>query len=317
MSRRAARRLGVPPDRAGELEAVQARHLEVGDRRARTASPSRRAACMTASASGPSSACVTRTSPRAQVGLDDLAVGGVVVDHERAQALGDACCGAPGSRSGPSASSRRTVKWNTLPEPGSELAPTSPPIMRHELAADGEAEPGAAVAARRRGVGLREGLEDAFEACPARSRCRCRRPRSARHRVAARRAARGRRTDTSPSLRELDGVGEQVAEHLAERARGRRGRWPGRRRRARTSSSRPLPCACGESISQVSSIASRRSNSWSSSSSRPGLDLGEVEDVVDDAPAAPRRRTPRSARSRAARTRARCPAAARSCRSRR
>ena len=80
---------------------------------------------------------------------------------------------------------------------------------------------------------------------------------------------------------------------------------PGRRRRSQAVSSRPLPCACGASISQASSTASRRSKSCAVELELAGLDLGEVEDVVDDGQQRLARAARRSARTRAARRRAR------------
>ena len=69
-------------------------------------------------------------------------------------------------RSGSSAQKRAAV-------PGALCMPTSPPIRRGQLAADRQAEAGAAVAPRRRVVALRERLEQARLRRARRCPCRC------------------------------------------------------------------------------------------------------------------------------------------------
>ena len=86
-----------------------------------------------------------------------------------------------------------TSNQNVLPRPGSVSTPIVAAHQLDELAADRQAEAGAAVAARRRGVGLGEGLEEAGRPARARCRCRCRAPRSAA------------RTVVAVALRRLDG----------------------------------------------------------------------------------------------------------------
>ena len=51
------------------------------------------------------------------------------------------------------------MNQKVLPSPGVLSAPTSPPIRSRQSPGDGEAEAGAAVFARGRGIGLLEGLE--------------------------------------------------------------------------------------------------------------------------------------------------------------
>ena len=116
-------------------------------------------------------------------------------------------------------------------------------------------------------------------------RCRCRAPRRA-----APAPVRSRRpavdphvTTTSPSLGELHRVADQVQQDLAQPAASptstRRAR-PGRRR---STSSRPL-AGRGRRISveRRPPRSSRRSNGSALELQPAGLDLGEVQDVVDD-----------------------------------
>ena len=152
-----------------------------------------------------------------------------------------------------------TSNQNVLPSPERALDADPPAHQLHQLAADGQAEPGAAVAAGGRAVGLREGLEERLGALVRRCRCRCRAisKRSASPRVVADRAS----TDLA-LVRELDRVADQVHQHLAQppvvaahggrarrrrsarraraRARGR-ARPAGRRRRRRPRAGRSRP----------------------------------------------------------------------------
>ena len=124
----------------------------------------------------------------------------------------------------------RDVKRAALAGPGS----LSPPIVAaHQLGqplADREPEPGAAVAARGRGVDLAERLEQALACRRRRCRCRCRAPRRRSHTTepAARRLAlrRDRQHDLA-ALGELDRVDEQVEQDLPQRVRRRRRSAPG------------------------------------------------------------------------------------------
>ena len=123
------------------------------------------------------------------------------------------------------------------------------------------AQPGAAVLARGRAVGLRERLEQRAALLAARCRCRCR-VTSKRSDAAARRrrvapGARGR--TTSPRVGELDRVADQVDEHLAQPAAGRRDQ------RAGTSGS----IAHGQ-LEALLRAAARRSSSPTSSTQRRG-----------------------------------------------
>ena len=74
---------------------------------------------------------------------------------------------------------------------------SSPPISSTSCREIARPEPGAAVAARGRAVGLGEGLEQARLRVSARCRCRCRAPRSAASAV-VRRAARHARRAPAP-----------------------------------------------------------------------------------------------------------------------
>ena len=135
--------------------------------------------------------------------------------------------GRGGRRGSASAgTSNRAVKWKVLPWPGLALDPDPAAHQLDQLAGDGQAQPGAAVLARRRAVRLGERLEDRLAACPAGCRCRCRGPRSAgaasrdrnRSRTSSARPLHDR-TTTSPALGELDGVADQVDQHLPQPAR--------------------------------------------------------------------------------------------------
>ena len=69
---------------------------------------------------------------------------------------------------------RRAVNQNVLPSPGTLRAPMSPPDRGDQLPRDGQAEPGAAVGAGGRGVGLAERLEQPVHLVLGGCRCRCR-----------------------------------------------------------------------------------------------------------------------------------------------
>ena len=109
-----------------------------------------------------------------------------------------------------------------------------------DLLGDRQAQARAAELARDRGVGLGEAVEQRADAAPRRCRCRCRSPRSA--------CGSGRPRNGPESCDrhaafagELDGVGEEVEQHLAEARRvadqERRGL-----RRPRCGWSAPAPC---------------------------------------------------------------------------
>ena len=97
---------------------------------------------------------------RRELGAQDLAVRGVVVDGEDPHAR-QARVDVGGSlRRRPAGGSRRSVNQNVEPAVGRALDADVAAHAVHELAADGEAEARAAVLARGRGVDLRERLEE-------------------------------------------------------------------------------------------------------------------------------------------------------------
>ena len=128
---------------------------------------------------------------------------------------------------------RRPARWlgaSASPKPCGEveraalarlaLDPDAPAHQLDELRRDGQAQPGAAVLARRRGaIGLAEGLEDRLllvrrnaDAGVADAEMQSHRLRPSAYRVS-------RRTTTSPALGELDGVADQVDDDLPQPAR--------------------------------------------------------------------------------------------------
>ena len=90
-----------------------------------------------------------------------------------------------------------------------------PAHQRRQLAADRQPQPGAAEAAGGRGVGLGELLEQAAGDRPPSCRCRCRA--RSRRQPAPRRLRRS--TATRAGLGELQRVGDQVVQHLAQPGR--------------------------------------------------------------------------------------------------
>ena len=193
----------------------------------------------------------------------------------------------------------------------------SPPISSHEPRGDRQAEPGAAVAARRRRVGLRERLEQPVASGPPGCRCRCRGPRSvSRCASGAARLRRRRVTTTSPRSVNLTALDSRLSSTC--RSRVASPTMPaGTPSSTRQPSSSSFSAARGRDESSASSTQSRRSNGCALELELAGLDLREVEDVVDDVQQRVAARRGRSRRTRAARRRARCRAAGRSSRSRR
>ena len=114
--------------------------------------------------------------------------------------------------------SKTAVKWNVLPLAFGALDPQASAHQLDEPQRDGQAEARAAVPPRRRAVGLRERLEDLPLLVRERCRCRCRSRRSAASRDRRSTASTLTRTTTSPSVGELDGVADDVQQHLAEPA---------------------------------------------------------------------------------------------------
>ncbi len=156
-------------------------------------------------------------APSGGVGLEDPPVGGVVVDDQDARPVEvDADVRVTGRLAAHHDRDREVEPAAlALHALDADLAAHQP----HELAGDGQPEAGAAEPSGGAGVGLCEGFEQPLEVLGRRSRCRCRAPRST--------AASDRRADSSGSQAEtwtstvalggeLDGVGQEVSEHLRD-----------------------------------------------------------------------------------------------------
>ena len=176
------------------------------------------------------------------------------------------------------------------------------PSCSHQLAADRQAQAGAAVApawsTRRPARTAGTARAAARRAC----RCRCRAPRSAAATASPRRARPRRRpTHDLAALGELHRVADQVEQHLAAAATGRPRSAPGSCGGMREHAA-PGPCS---SAFRPTTSATLSTHVAEVERDRlhvelAGLDLREVEDVVDDAEQRFGRRRAPSARSRAA-----------------
>ena len=150
----------------------------------------------------------------------------------------------------------------------------------HQAAADGEAEARAAVLPRRRGVGLRERIEQLVElrggdADPGVAHL------EAQHRFGVGFGDESDRDGDLTALGELEGVAEQVGEHLAQAPRVA----AQRRRNVCVHERRELQAfAAGDERRQVTRVLHRvaQVEVQGLDLEFAGLDLGEVEDVVDD-----------------------------------
>ena len=229
----------------------------------------------------------------AQHHVEDAAVRRVVVDDQHAHAREGPQLrpGARGRRRRAATLERAASTWNVLPVPGSLSTQMRPPISATSWVAMVKPEAGAAVAAGRGRVGLRERLEDRSPASPAGCRCRCRARRSAARPCRRRRGhSRSTRDHDLAALGELDGVADQVDEDLPQAPgiadqrvghvgadRGTPARGPSR---APASASRR---------DHVAAARRGRSKSMRVELELPRFDLREIEDVVDDRRAASRR----------------------------
>ena len=153
--------------------------------------------------------------------------------------------------------------------------------MLDQLRGDGQAQPGAAVLARGRAVGLREGLEDQLlllggMPMPVSRTAKCS-PTSSAVDVAARRS-----THDLAALGELDGVADQVDQDLAQPA-GSPTRAVGHVGGDVAGQLQALARGrAGQRLHACRSSMSRRSKSIALEVELAGLDLREIEDVVDD-----------------------------------
>ena len=127
------------------------------------------------------------------------------------------------------------------------LDPDAPAHQFDQLRGDGQAEPRAAVAARRRRVGLHEGAED-LPLLVGRHADAGVRHGELRDRAVSRQHGPTRDVDDDLALLgELDGVADQVDDDLAQSARIADERVGHVRARCGTTSSRPFSCARGAS----------------------------------------------------------------------
>ena len=216
-------------------------------------------------------------------------VGGVVIDHEHAvqrpQGIGAL------RRTGTMAClAKRAVNQKRAAFAGLALDADLAAHQLDQLLADGQAEAGAAVPARGGAVGLREALEDA--ACLLRRDADAgvgdrRSAGSARPRSVSRRAVDA--THDLAALGELDGVADEVDQHLAQAAGIADAARRARRARREQASSRPF-CWARAARSRpalLDDVAEVEIDALELELA--GLDLGEVEDVVDDGRGARRR----------------------------
>ena len=180
---------------------------------------------------------------------------------------------------------------------------------------DRQTEAGAAEPARRRAVGLRECLEDLVAACPAGMPM----PVSvtAKCSVAPRRAHVSRRSHAQHDFAlvgELDGVAQNVQQHLPEPSRRRRAASSGTSAAMWQASSSPF--SRGPQRQQLRRVADRFAQIELGvlEIQPPRLDLREIEHVVDDRQQRLGRRLDRRRGTPAARSTASSAAPAPSCR---
>ena len=114
----------------------------------------------------------------------------------------------------------RAVKGKVLPRPGSLSTVIAPAHQGHQPGGDGQAQAGAAVLPRGRGVLLLEGPEDPLLLLgrDADARVRDREAQARRSPSVARLAGGFHADDHLARLGELDGVADQVEQHLAQPA---------------------------------------------------------------------------------------------------
>ena len=212
------------------------------------------------------------SATRASCSLEDQPVGGVVVDDEHPQAgqpLG-ACASAAPARSRPALKRQREPEGAALARVRSRRRcrrPSAPRAARQMA----RPEPGAAVLARGRGVGLGERLEEPLDVVGAMPMpVSVTSTRSDDASPACRRSAVA--PDARPRRRSVNftALRRQVEQHLPRGGSGRRAGARARRGGSRPSSSRPLARAVSASrLGASARRPSRRSKSTASSSSLP------------------------------------------------
>ena len=288
-SRAAPRRASAWIARASSTPSIpgicMSRSASVERRRPSAAARSSASSALGAVAGVRRRACPTPRAACAQ----DHAVGRVVVDDQHAQRRRSGRAGArrprrrAGARSG-------AVNQNVLPCAGRALDADLAAHQLDELLRDGQAEPGAAVAARGRAVGLGERLEQPrrcasgampmpvsrdLEAHAARAR-RCR---------SSTRAA----TTTSPRSVNLTALPTRLISTWRSRPGSPRSAAGTSRRDAGDELEALRVRLLGEQLDDVLDDRRAGRSRRDSSCELAGLDLREVEDVVDDRRAARRR----------------------------
>ena len=172
----------------------------------------------------------------------------------------------------------RTSNQNTEPRPTTLSTPIWPPIKVASSRQMAKPKPGAAVFARGERVGLAEGVEDVGSALPRKCRCRCRSPRSAEDRLSPSSLT---RTITSPASVNLMALPDQIDQHLAQPHRI--AAHLGRHVEVDVACQfQPLGVrACGADLDGLfHGFAQPELDALELELAR--LDLGEIQDVVDD-----------------------------------
>ena len=192
-----------------------------------------------------------------------------------------------------------------------------PDRAAHQLDQLGTRSSGPAPCRRTAGSSSRRPARTARRSSPASRRgcrSRCRRPRSG---ASTARSLDFLRTDTatttSPRSVNLIALPTRLTSTWRSRPESPI-RASGTSGAIRQASSRPLACARSARVCKVSSSASRRPNGASVEAQLAGLDLGEVEDVVDDRQQRLGRALDQAEVLALAWCQARCPGPARSCR---
>ena len=228
----------------------------------------------------------------------------VVLDHEDPLLPGaPAGRGAGTGRTAPRTSPAAAANAGGEPERAAAARARSRRLIRRpcaldELAGDGEAEPGAAVTPGGRGVGLGEGVEEPLLRLRAGCPGRCRRHRHQQLGVAGVLASTVTADADLAAVGELHRVGAQVGDHLAE---PRRVAAEVRRHLRRDVDRQREPLLVGlarEAAARSARAPARTLEVHQLQLQLAGLDLREVEDVVDDRAqrGARRRGAPRPAR---------------------
>ena len=211
---------------------------------------------MFSSAVGPSAAVSYSKPQPSSTDSQDFQVRGVVVDRQHAQAREIGVRPAVAAGIGVAGSSR-TLNQNVEPRSGFALDADLAPHQLDQSLRDRQAQSGAAVFARGRGVDLRERLEQPVACGRRECRCRCRCTAKRTMAVVVDRRIRPRRPDHDLApLGELDRVADQVDEHLPQPVGIAVNTWRAPRARMWQASSSPLSSARWANISVTSSSSS-------------------------------------------------------------